>query len=545
VTNVDGSGIQKLAKMDYNYIDEPCLRWSPDGKRIAFIDYGSMGKDNLFGRDGDQLFVVNSDGTGLQKLASNLTGYTLNCPLKWSPDGSHLLLSAGKNETTTVEGTETHTMVWNVLLTRIDGAPVQDPVQGCCFNWSLDGLQYLYTRGKEGGGEILLQKIAGGGPIQLAQGMTWKWGPSWSLDGTRLVFQCTHTELCFTNPDGSDVRRFSLPDIVDSYVIKQLAWSPDGQQIAFIDWSDKAFLVRADGSGFKPLSEQSICTGTHTGTPQWFPDSQSILCEDYPSEISLVDTRDGSSTPIAEGDNAAISPEGHQIAYEGGQYPNFEVMTVSLDGRSQQNLSNNPQDGVRRKIILSNLGLGFGISTLFILALGLVFMLGVRAIPKLGGRIKKEQTTPRLIILWCLSLLMIIVGGLALFSAPVFERLYPPSNWGDAPGGWTLLIILALFWIAAYLDVVWIVIALPVAWIIASIAFSLDFSILLNPPTFEIGLASLRILNPSILIPFLMISGALLGKKLIGKNLRASIAFAFIGLVLGFACLTVLLVSVG
>ena len=55
--------------------------WSPDGKKIAFINY----------REGRNLYIINSDGTGRKKISN--TGSVLP-GLAWSSDGQSLLFSA-------------------------------------------------------------------------------------------------------------------------------------------------------------------------------------------------------------------------------------------------------------------------------------------------------------------------------------------------------------------------------------------------------------------------------------------------------------------
>jgi hypothetical protein len=196
---------------------------------------------------------------------------------------------------------------------------------------------------------------------------------------------------------------------------------------------------------------------------------------------------------------------------------------------------------------------GLVMSTLFVFVLGLVFTLGVKIIPIFWVRFKKEEITARLILLYSLSMLMVVVSGLALFATPVFERLYNRGNWASEPGGWTLLGILMLFWIAVYFDLLWLLVVVPAAWILAAYPLAEPSygvmgtitEFLLSPPTFEIGFAALRILNPLILITMVMIFGAILGKKIIGETLTASIVFAFIGAILSYACIFTLLMAAG
>jgi TolB protein len=77
VMNHDGTEVTDLLKQDLVYSVYPC--WSPDGEQIAF---GGRGSDGTI-----QLFVVNSDGQGLQQLSE---GGQLNSDAAWSPDGQYI-----------------------------------------------------------------------------------------------------------------------------------------------------------------------------------------------------------------------------------------------------------------------------------------------------------------------------------------------------------------------------------------------------------------------------------------------------------------------
>ena len=58
------------------------LSFSPDGERLVFI--GSDAQEEPF----DALYVVNADGTGLQKLAGPSTA--IGASVEWSPDGRYI-----------------------------------------------------------------------------------------------------------------------------------------------------------------------------------------------------------------------------------------------------------------------------------------------------------------------------------------------------------------------------------------------------------------------------------------------------------------------
>ena len=94
ISNIDGSNLKQLKY--YNPVMYPC--WSPDSKRIAFIDEGI--------RHG--IWVINSDGSGQKKvkqlLYEDVRGIQPICLklLLWSKDGSKIAYAMRENKTTDI-----------------------------------------------------------------------------------------------------------------------------------------------------------------------------------------------------------------------------------------------------------------------------------------------------------------------------------------------------------------------------------------------------------------------------------------------------------
>ena len=80
VMNADGTDQRRLAT-------GCCFDWSPEGRRIAFVNDGV-----------DGVYVINVDGTGLRRLSAPEAAW-----LDWSPDGRSIALTYGPGGITVVK----------------------------------------------------------------------------------------------------------------------------------------------------------------------------------------------------------------------------------------------------------------------------------------------------------------------------------------------------------------------------------------------------------------------------------------------------------
>jgi WD40 repeat protein len=111
--------------------------------------------------------------------------------------------------------------------------------------------------------------------------------PSWSPDGTRIVFAASDGGIYIVRLDGSGLRRVvthgSVPD-----------WSPDGSKIAY-EARDGVRLVTPTGQDVTPLRGIGPA-----GTPVWSPDGREIAVTVAGSGLYVVDSngRDRHHVPI-------------------------------------------------------------------------------------------------------------------------------------------------------------------------------------------------------------------------------------------------------
>jgi Tol biopolymer transport system component len=234
VINSDGTGLKQLTN---NTSQDGAASISGDGTKIAFNGNG-------------RIWVVNSDGTELQQVTNNITG-------SWSPsisgNGNKIAFSASES-------------IWVV---NSDGTELQQVTNNTASDRSPsisdDGTKIAFSSNDGSRDKIWVVNSDGTGLKQLTNSTAGDWAPSISGDGTKIAFQSDmggDYEVWVVNSDGTELKQLTNNTANDYFP----SISGDGTKIAFestYSGDDEVWLINSDGTGLKQLTN-------HT-TDDYFP----------------------------------------------------------------------------------------------------------------------------------------------------------------------------------------------------------------------------------------------------------------------------------
>src|SRR5215510_9772707 len=266
----DGSNVRRLTD---NAATDGFPALSPDGKKIVF----DSNRNRVEGEPVNtaDLFVMNTKGEEQMFLIRGSSA-------SWSPDSKNIAFHASASGIGLpikidpgAATSDSDIFVANVddLLAGVAGpmnltnnpdAIDDDP------DWSPDGRRIVFTSSpvtddpqRSNLAEIYVINVDGTELTRLTFNAEEERAPSWSPDGSRIVYMCrigggaADFEICDMNADGSDRRQLTDNTVLDATA----TFSPDSQQIVFhrpvapgTPGVQQIWLMNADGTGQRQLT---------------------------------------------------------------------------------------------------------------------------------------------------------------------------------------------------------------------------------------------------------------------------------------------------
>ncbi len=376
--------------------------WSPDGARIAFT--GTDGKGDVF--------VIDADGANRRRISDNdhqdwtsTAGWSSHVssigsemfsdvPAEhWAEEEigwavSNGIITGTGEGTFGLHGTVSRAEIVTLLLNTVNLATDrQTEMTGWNMSPTMTNGLVAFTSDRDGDREIFVMDLDGANLRQLTHNDRHDGAPSWSPDGTRLVF-VRDNEIFVMDADGVDQRQLASNHHRNSAP----SWSPDGTQIVFISFFDDAYqgdsggggedgtqitlsrfpspnlpsgqstiegpeaddpgepgdwevlVMNADGTNLRQLTYNDY----YDGAPSWSPDGARIAFtsnRDGDQEVFVMNA-DGSlphqlTANTAHDTGPSWSPDGAQIAFASYRDGDAEVFVLNADGTSLRQLTDN------------------------------------------------------------------------------------------------------------------------------------------------------------------------------------------------------------
>ncbi len=229
-----------------------------------------------------------------------------------------------------------------IYVINADGTGLKYLTNGIDPQLSPDGRQVVFTRW-EPEYELFTINIDGSGEQSLARGWRQMKSPTWSADGSRIVFSWQNGGQL-----NEEERRIDLAKAAQNEDGVHIPGNArdieqDGSVIEFKVPADAHWSLKELNLSTKQLNDPA--TGQYNYGPSGHPTNPNLFIFRSREGLGLYDAQTNNARPLTTDfrDRAAvISPDGSKIALSYWQNDHWEIHTMNLDGSNRRRLTETP-----------------------------------------------------------------------------------------------------------------------------------------------------------------------------------------------------------